>query len=329
MKFLTLRLSRAPLNRCFPSALQCLRSKRIAGGSLAQTLSLFLKVEDTDAYFTRFTSSSIVTGQSKKTDPRIELLAKKLNVGRNRNANYLGSITAFDVLNAVTAEKDNCALYLTKLPMVITTKEVYAQVKHGAIHSSSLMRPNSPTHRYSAMRLVFMKRAGAEAFMEQARSFEGLIIGGERIEAYWNRERVGPAGLERYQRMTRVLRIESPVAGDMDMDETLLPLLRQSFKFELIDKSQTVITTKGGEEKKLIVLEFASIRGQADSAYVLLKQLRKSIAKRSHDFSVSFAPDPCDARSGDSVHVSQTPRKASYRLPDPSLSAWRPSPKKS
>jgi len=273
-------------------------------------------------YQVNFTTSSIVSGRKKKIDPRIEMIAKKLNVGRNRNSNYQGTITTFDILNSITLEEENTALYMTGLPADVITKEVYAHIKHGAIHSSSLMPPKSQAHQYSAMRLVFMTHSGAKAFLNQTLSIQGVQIRGRRIKAFWNRERVGPAGLERYRHMSRVLRIEAPT-DDMDMEGTVLPLLKQSIRFELISKSQTIATTRHGAEKKVIVLEFSSIRGQADAAYVLLKQLRQASAERPDDIIISFEKDPCDAQRNDLAMVSKIPRSPPLEPPAATLSAKR------
>ena len=279
-----------------------------------------------------FKSSSFVSGEKQKPDPRLEMIARRLNVGKNRNANYQGSITLFDVLNSFASDEDNSSLYLTRLPRNITTREVYAHIKHGAIHSSSLMLPKFQHQQYAAMRIVFMTRSGAEALLNQTKFLEGLKIGGKRIEAFWNRERVGPAALARYKNMTRVLRVEAP-AGDIDMDGTLLPLLEQSIKFELIEKSQKLFTTSEGVEMKSIVLHFSSIRGQADSAYVLLKQLRMSKAKRRNEIDIFFDRDPCDSpngENGDLVHAPETSQRAPPVVsPSRIWSAWRQQPPKS
>jgi len=258
-----------------------------------------------NSYGMAFKKSSAVSGADLKLPANMVKLADKLQVMSNRKPNYKGEMTIYDLLNATTSPEENTALYVSTLPGDVTMKEIYAVISHGQVHSSSLLPPSRPEHQFSVMRLVFMTRIAAEKFLADINSQQGIMIRDCRLTATWNRERVGPLGLERYQGMTRCLRIIGP-KGDFNKG-TLIGYLRKYIDFPLTYESEAVLNNYAATEKKEmreIVLHFGSIRSQAEAAIILLRETIRKYATRPEEFMVTFVADPCD-RKGNGTAGSQ------------------------
>jgi hypothetical protein len=211
--------------------------------------------------------------------------AKRDGLEENRSKNYRGEITPYDCENAKTPNEENTAVHVTGLHKGATYGEFLNIVRTGVVVSVAIDR--SGNHQYAKARLVFMTRVGAEAFMCEVESREGLWIRGHRLSAIWNREKVGRA-LYRFRTMSRVLRIMGP-AGEFNL-ESISKFFHQDFKFE------TTYTREFLHENGLWIVElhFTCIRPHVDMA---VKQFQNYLDNAVHpnQFSVSFGEDPCDA----------------------------------
>ncbi|KAL3418290.1 hypothetical protein PVAG01_10006 [Phlyctema vagabunda] len=200
-----------------------------------------------------------------------------------KSRNYQGQITNWDLRNAQVAECQNCSLYLTNIHPSVQDNlvKLACLIKTGKVYTIHL---NPPIHERKistcAAFVSFKTRCGAERFLHACRAPPGISIHGQALEARWNREKVAPA-LKPEQ--SRVVVFMGP------RDQISLESLEREFKeylyYTLI--TSTSLDTDNGE--RIIAMEFASIRAQAESAFMCFQALHGKDA----GYSVSWGVDPC------------------------------------
>jgi hypothetical protein len=81
---------------------------------------------------------------------------------------------------------ENCALFLTKIPVKATLQEIFSVITTGAVFCLHLNPPNS-IHTTMAAKLVFMTPEAAYVFLKEIQSPRGVILQGQRIQGRYNR----------------------------------------------------------------------------------------------------------------------------------------------
>lgn len=232
--------------------------------------------------------------------PEFKDLVERLGSMNDRNPNYKGSVTFFDLLNAETPQHDNTSLFLQKLPLDVNLKEILALVKHDRVFQVSIV-PNRGQHKHGAVRLIFMTREGAQAFMDDVSSIDGLYIIRKaqanwklekiwRITAVWDRDTVG-RGLLWYAALnkSRVVSITGP-RQDLISAQHLLSYLDDFVHYQLVEAPTE---NRLPNDEVQFVFHFAMTRAQADAAEMSWKKFFHDKGRSAH-VKIKFLPDPCE-----------------------------------
>jgi len=253
-----------------------------------------------------FTRARILSEEVEESylNPDVKEIADRMLEVYDRNPNYKGAITFFDLLNAESTAAENTALFIKHLPVDCRINEVFDLINHGRVFQYHFMEDPLADHpdpkkrkHFGAARLVFYTREAAEHFLNDVESGKGLTIrrgwSEWKIEARWNREPVGRGLLWYHARdMTRVVQFTGP-AEDF-MLETLESCLRDGLVYQTTSKTEEELP--GG--MKAIQIAFSSMRGQADSAVLAFKKAVKDNSWRPGCFLTQFVPDPCEPITG-------------------------------
>lgn len=112
--------------------------------------------------------------------------------GVNLYSNYRGDLSDSRIENAVVPEHENCAVHWTKIHPLASLREIFGFIRAGKVYQFSYSPPQA-LHTTAAARLVFFKRAEADAFIDQCCNAErGIVIRGQRTNAIFNRDKGGP-----------------------------------------------------------------------------------------------------------------------------------------
>jgi len=127
---------------------------------------------------------------------------------RPTSGNYLGSRSSSSKAREVQGlpDHENCALFLTNIPVEATLQELFSTIKTGAVFCLHVNPPNS-VHKTNAAKLAFMIPQAAAAFLAQINSINGIVLHGHRIQGRFNRN-----GYARNENpfQSRVLSLEGP-----------------------------------------------------------------------------------------------------------------------
>ncbi|QSZ35706.1 hypothetical protein DSL72_006828 [Monilinia vaccinii-corymbosi] len=171
-------------------------------------------------------------------------------------------------------EHKNCAVQL-RVNQNVTRKEIFDTIRTGAIYSLSIVATHN---RMSLFELVFMKRQGAQRYIDMTRHRDGILIRDQRVVAVWSLNRVGPC---KKKDVSRVIKLTVPTP-----DYTLNRFVHYAKKccwVDIIHRQESV-----GANREM-VLEFGSFAGQAEVVYAKILS-DPGFARRS----VEFVRDPCD-----------------------------------
>ena len=107
---------------------------------------------------------------------------------RNDGSSYLGRRHSPPSAREVQGLPDweNCALFLTKIPVEVTLREIFSVIKTGSVFCLHVSPP-SGIHTTKAAKLAFMSPEAAAAFLQQTRSPQGIVLHGKRIQCRYNR----------------------------------------------------------------------------------------------------------------------------------------------
>ena len=203
--------------------------------------------------------------------------------GMTLNPNYKGTLTTFHIENANTTALENCSIRIHGIHPDATIKEILGEIHTGKIYSVNRCPPEVGKIETAAADIVFLTRAAAEAFINEAKS--GIYIRGKPLFVGWNRNRVRePKNISPED--SRVVRITGP--EHVLSVEMLEDLFRQYFRFELVDTR----TWQGARGQMTFELTFESIHPQATWARRVFKQHFE--VGRHSDFHIRFGPDPCE-----------------------------------
>lgn len=127
---------------------------------------------------------------------------------RHTSGNYLGSRSSSSNAREVLGlpDHENCALFLTHIPVEATLHELFSTIKTGAVFCLHINPPTS-VHQTKAAKLAFMIPQAAAAFLAQINSINGVVLHGHRIRGRFNRN-----GYVRNEKtyQSRVLSLEGP-----------------------------------------------------------------------------------------------------------------------
>jgi len=87
---------------------------------------------------------------------------------------------------------------------------------------------------------------------------------------------------------SRVIRIWGPVEAKLD---SIIEELAKKVKFELVQQKEWTVA---GGNTKVLELHFTSIVGQSRAIFKCFS-IYKDMYDHFGEFSISYAPDPCDA----------------------------------
>ncbi|KAM3077214.1 hypothetical protein ACMFMG_003321 [Clarireedia jacksonii] len=231
-----------------------------------------------------FVPSAILEGRSRPLS--LERARKISEAGLYVNPNYKGEVTEFDLRNATCHSEENCAVRIHRIDGNATLAEIFQIITHGKVLSFHLNPAVEGVHPQAAARLVFLTRAAAESFYNAARSPQGLLVRGRRIEVIWNRDKVSPSE-SRYKNMSRVIQIKGP-PHDISVG-TLTNFFKSQFFFQLVASNQW----EQRDGYRIVELAFSSIRAQSESAMKCFKQYIEKMAPVAI-YHVWYVRDPCD-----------------------------------
>jgi hypothetical protein len=205
---------------------------------------------------------------------------------RNPGHRYQGSMETRAFRSQVYGlpDRENCALYITWIPLEVTLTDLFEIIRTGDVECLYLQPPCPPKHVMQAAKLHFKEPEAAEAFHDLANSLEGIWMHGVQIKVVYNRDGVRrhPSSVE-----TRVLNIEGPQEimnidfwnkyltniGHFQIDVIFLPCnrpFRVAFQFR-----------------------FARIEAQAKMVFVAIRNTREFDGV----VHVEYGLDPCNPAS--------------------------------
>lgn len=200
------------------------------------------------------------------------------------NNGYQGEIDDFVIANRSCTEEDNCAVFITNIPVQAYNSEVLDKIHEGGIFSF-YRRPPQNGHRKCAVALAFKRPEAAKAFVERANGPVGYVVQGVRLTVVPSRDRIAPVPNDKL-RQTRLLHIRGPkyvIFGDQ-----IERFLHSKIKFVLVRRAEWVDRA----ECRTIEFEFSSIRGQSRAA---MKALIWYFERTPYwpQISINYGTDPC------------------------------------
>lgn len=212
-------------------------------------------------------------------------LRKALAVGMNRNPLYRGDLTELDISNATCPPELNCAIRIENISCYATEAEIFSMFIEGKVFSFSKKDPVPGRFRNCAARLVFTTRAAAEAFIARGKSWEGIVLHGDRFHVKWNRDACRPVR-DGEHHQSRVIRIMGP--KNELCAEGVEEIFHTHIKFKLVESKEWMVD----DSTKMVELSFCSILGQARIAYKFFHEYMECWGLKG--FSIGFGPDPCE-----------------------------------
>lgn len=209
---------------------------------------------------------------------------------RNHGSNYLGrrhsSPSAREVQGLPDCE--NCALFLTKIPVEVTLHEIFSVITTGSVFCLHVS-PSGGIHTTKAAKLVFMTPEAAAAFLQQTRSPQGILLRGKRIQCRYNRN-----GYARNENIwqSRVLEIVGPT-----------PIMTLEYwtsyfaNFSEFELEAYRLNTTNVHGIAILQFRFARIDGQAQTCL----QCIRTDPSLAGVVQVRYGTDPCGSSAASSA----------------------------
>ncbi len=201
---------------------------------------------------------------------------------RNHGSNYLGRRHSSPSAREVHGLPDweNCALFLTRIPVEVTLHEVFSVINTGSVFCLHINPPNG-IHTTKAAKLAFMAPEAAAAFLRQTQSPRGILLRGKRIQCRYNRN-----GYARNEKIwqARVLEILGPTP--IMTLEYWTSYFTNFSGFEL-DTYRLIPTNVHGVT--ILEFRFARIDGQAQTCL----QCIRTDPSLAGVVQVRYGTDPC------------------------------------
>ncbi|KAK3953418.1 hypothetical protein QBC32DRAFT_312940 [Pseudoneurospora amorphoporcata] len=167
---------------------------------------------------------------------------KEARKARGFSENYMGDYTNENNKSADIPDELNCSLYITGLPLDVTVRDIFYDIRDiGKVYSLHIS-PRRDGHSKTAAAIVFFTRIAAERFFNRfatrhnptvrwggAVAKPGRILGRLPVNVVWNQVKVPPC-TDR-QHVTRVLQVEGP--SDIVNEEFLLAYFRTKCRFDM------------------------------------------------------------------------------------------------
>ncbi|KAK3488041.1 uncharacterized protein B0T23DRAFT_364498 [Neurospora hispaniola] len=156
--------------------------------------------------------------------------------------NYMGDATNERNRSANIPDNLNCSLYITGLPIDITVRQIFDDIRNiGKVYSLHIS-PRGDSHSRAAAAIVFFTRAAAERFYNRFSTRDnpavrwggtvarpGRILGRLPVNVVWNQVKAAPCTDREH--VTRVIQVEGP--SDIVNEEFLLSYFRTKCRFDL------------------------------------------------------------------------------------------------
>jgi hypothetical protein len=224
--------------------------------------------------------ASVQTPPSGRTfRPSMMALEKHGLVDRpRRDSKYLGH--KFKEHRRTVPDALNCGLWLSFLDPMTTVEELFGVIRTGAVYALNITPPQDgyPT---AAASVYFMVHSGAEQFLAQVNSRQGIVIRSSRIKATYNKHgQEQQSNLER----TRVLRISGPA------QEMTREFWEKFFERRVDYQLSHIMQRSRNDGRRDMEFGFARIDGQAYSVKLAIEAepVFRGI------FQVGYGKDPCD-----------------------------------
>jgi hypothetical protein len=175
---------------------------------------------------------------------------------------------------------ENCALFLTKIPVETTLHDLFGVIKTGAVYCLHI-NPPTGMHRTKAAKLAFMSPEAAAAFLAEIRGPKGVVLHGQHIQGQYNRN----AYARNEKAQSRVLKLIGPTP--IMTFEFWTSHFAKFSEFELEDYRLTTEYPFSGMTE--IVFRFARIDGQAQTCL----QCIRTDPSLAGVVQVMYGNDPC------------------------------------
>ncbi|KAJ4416388.1 hypothetical protein N0V85_002308 [Neurospora sp. IMI 360204] len=156
--------------------------------------------------------------------------------------NYMGDATNEKNRSADIPDDQNCSLYITGLPLDVTVRDIFDDIRNiGKVYSLHIS-PRRDSHSRRAAAIVFFTRAAAERFFNRFATRDnaaarwggavpnpGRILGRRPVNVVWNQVKVAPCTGREH--VTRVLQVEGP--SEIVNEEFLLAYFRTKCRFDM------------------------------------------------------------------------------------------------
>jgi hypothetical protein len=159
--------------------------------------------------------------------------------------------------------------------------DLIQEIRTGAVYAVHI-RPPKDGYITAGANVVFMKHSGAEAFLQQSETNNGIRVLGARIKVIYNKH--GHLDYPHPDR-SRVLQIRGP-AEDMTQD-FWERYFKKCVKYQLSHTRQMHSDVPG---KMVMEFGFARFDGQAEPLHLAINIEEKFRGI----YEVCYAPDPCE-----------------------------------
>nr|CAF06029.1 conserved hypothetical protein [Neurospora crassa] len=171
---------------------------------------------------------------------------KEARKARGFSENYMGDYNNERNKSADIPDDQNCSLYITGLPLNVTVRDIFDDIRDiGKVYSLHIS-PRSDSHSKAAAAVVFFTRAAAERFYNRFKTRDnptvrwggavanpGRILGRMPVNVVWNQVKAAP--FTEREHVTRVIQVEGP--SDIVNEQFLLSYFRTKCRFDMEDIS--------------------------------------------------------------------------------------------
>ncbi|KAK3502968.1 hypothetical protein B0T13DRAFT_509691 [Neurospora crassa] len=180
---------------------------------------------------------AIIVNRAALTDEE-----KEIRRAMGFSVNYMGDATNERNRSADIPDEQNCSLYITGLPVDVTVRDIFDDIRDIGKVFSLHISPRREGHSRAAAAIVFFTRTAAERFYNRFATRDnaaarwggtvpnpGRILGRRPVNVVWNQVKAAP--FTERDHVTRVLQVEGP--SDIVNEEFLLTYFRSKCRFNM------------------------------------------------------------------------------------------------
>ena len=182
------------------------------------------------------------------------------------------------------SNENNCALFITGIPVAIPFSEIFDEITDGAVRALSVKPPG--TFNTSAAKLVFFSPQGAQSFFSRAHAGTGISLRESTLNVTYNR-----GGYLQYcpdNIAIRVLFLEGP--SNIMTWQYWKPFFDQACSYQL---DRWIMHPCSNPNRRGMEVRFVRVDGQAQACFQII--VKDKTNKDWIDILVGYGLDPCES----------------------------------